>query len=289
MTIPRRDILLGLLVMTVWAANTVAIKFITIEIPPFTGLAIRLSIGSLIFAPFFRWQGRKKFWLITQIIMLLAVLHWGSLIWSIDKLEASTAAILLQTQVIFSTLIGFFIFKEKFGWRTLAGIAMGIAGVAILVGLPQNPPAMIGVIGMGLSMLMIASSYARMKSLSDIAPLNYMAHMHMIALIPVALAALFLESPSSIEWNSVNFNTLIPALLYQVFIVAGAHMLWQRLMTRNQMSGLPNLSLLLPVMGVAFSILLLGEQLTTNILIGGTITTVGVGIVMLRKQKRIES
>lgn len=281
----KRDLFLGLLVITVWAANTVAIKFITIEVTPFVGLAIRLFLGSIIFAPFFRWQGKQKFWLITQIIMLLAVLHWGSLIWSIDKLEASMASILLQTQVIFTTLLGYFIFKERFGWRTFAGIAMGIAGVAILVGLPQNPPSMIGVIGMAFSMLSIALAYARMKSLSDIAPLNYMAHMHIIAVIPVTIIALLIEKPLQTDWSGIDYTILIPALLYQVFIVAGAHMLWQRLMTRNKMSGLPNLSLLLPVIGVTFSILLLGETITPAILIGGTITTVGVGIVMLRKQK----
>lgn len=282
----KRDVLFGLLVILIWASNTIAIKLITTEIPPFTGLAIRLALGTIMLIPFYRWPGMDKFKLIAQIVFLLVVLHWGSLIWSIDKLDASMAAILLQTQVIFSTLIGFFIFKESFGWRTKGGIALGIIGVIALVGLPENPPAMIGVIGMIFSMSMISSSYARMKSLHGITPMNYMAHLHLLGLFPVIALAFALEEPLAIDTSTINYNTLIPALLFQVIFVGGAHTIWQRLMTRNAMSGLPNLALLLPVFGVALAIIILGDSVTLSMIIGGTVTTLGVGIIMIRKQKK---
>lgn len=283
---PPKDIALGLLVMLSWALNAVVIKFITLEVEPFTGLSIRMIIACIIMAPFFRWLGRDKFWLVAQIVVLMAVLHWGSLIWSIDKLDASMAAILMQTQVIFAVLLGRFLFHETFGWRTGAGIALGILGVIILVGLPQNPPSLAGVLGMIFSMLMIAFSYARMKKLTDINPLNYIAHMHIIAALPIFAIAFTFETPLDWDWSTVNYWILIPAILFQVIIVSASHTLWQRLMSRNAMSGLPNLTLLLPVLGVFFAVLLLGETVTTSMIIGGILTTTGVGIVMIRKQKK---
>ena len=287
--VSKRDLLLGLLVILGWAGNTVVIKFITLELEPFTALAIRLAIGSLIFLPFLRWTGKQKFTQLVQIVFFMSVLHWGSLIWAIDKLGASMSAIIMQIQVIFAILIGRFFFNEEFGWRTWAGIGIGITGVIVLVGLPETPPPIAGVAAMVFSMLTIVIAYARMKTLDGVSSINYVGHMHIIALIPITLTAFLLETPMDIDWASINKTTLLPALAYQVIIVSGVHMLWQRLMARNAMSGLPNLTLLLPVFGVILAFIFLGERLSPAMLFGGALTTCGVGIVMLRQQKKLKS
>ena len=285
-SVSKRDLLLGLLVIMAWAGNATALKFITMDVEPFTGLTIRLILGSLIFLPFLRWPGKEKFWLIVQIIFLLVVLHWSSLIWAVDKLEASTSAILFQMQVIFATLIGVFVFKEKIGWKTSSGIAIGIAGIIILVGMPQTPPAIDGVLVMTFSMFTFAASYARMKALKDISPLNYSAYMHILPLIPIAAITIMIEEPIKTDWQAINPVPFIGSLIYQLIIISGAHMLWQRLMTRNAMSGLPNLALLLPVFGVIFAMIFLGDKLTRDMIAGGLVTMFGVGIIMLRQQKK---
>lgn len=272
--------------MLIWAGNAVVIKFITLELPPFTGLALRVTLASIIFLPFLRWTNKETFIRLIFIMLFLTVLHWGSLIWSIDKLDASMASILMQVQVIFTVLLGRFFFAEKFGWRTGAGIAMGITGVIILVGLPQSPPSMIGVSGMLFSMITVAISYALMKGLKGVSPTNYIAHMHLIPVLPVIGLAFTFETPLSIEWTEVNYQILSITMLYQVFAVSAVHMLWQRLMARNEISILPNLTLLLPLFGVMFAMTFLGETITPSMIAGGIITTLGVGIVMVRKQKK---
>ncbi|MFK7840136.1 MAG: DMT family transporter [Bdellovibrionales bacterium] len=282
----HKDILLGLLVMLVWAGNTVVIKFITLELPPFTGLALRVTLASIIFLPFLRWPGKQTFIRLCATMFMLCVLHWGSLIWSIDKLEASMAAILLQIQVIFTVILGRFVFGETFGWRTACGIGIGIIGVVILVGLPQNPPAINGVLGMIFSMVTVAISYAIMKGIKDVSPTNYIAHMHLIPLIPVIALAFMFESPTQIEWQSINYKIITITMLYQVLLVSSVHMIWQRLMHRNKLSILPNLTLLLPIFGVVIAMIFLNEDITTTMLIGGLLTTCGVTIVMIRQQQK---
>lgn len=283
-----RDLMLGFLVMLGWAGNTVVIKFITLEVEPFTGLALRFVLATLLFLPFLRLVGRAQFVVLFQICVCMAVLHWGSLIWAIDRLDASMAAILMQMQVIFAALIGRFFFGENFGWRTGAGITLGIAGVAVLVGLPAEPPAMSGVLGMVFSMLTIVIAYARMKAIEGVSSINYMAHLHVIGIVPVLFMAFTLEAPFSFDWAGVDWWVLGPALAYQVLLVSGAHMLWQRLMSRNALSGLPNLTLLLPVLGVSLAVVFLGDQITVTMVMGGVLTMIGVGIVLWRKRVRGE-
>lgn len=272
--------------IVIWAVNSVVIKYITIEVPPFTGLALRFILACAIFAPFLRFVSKDKFILLVQITVLLAVLHWASLIWGIDKLDISTTNIVLQTQVIFATFLGWLMFKEKIGWRTTAGMLCGIAGVIILVGLPKEQPSLVGVASLLFSMVAIALSYTRQKLLTDVSPLNYIAHLHVIGLIPILLIAFLLEEPTQVEWNEVNYWMLGGCLAFQVFIVSGAHTLWQRLMNRNHLSILPNLTLLLPVLGVILGIIFFDETLHRGIIFGGLTTMLGVGIVMFRKQKR---
>jgi len=219
-------------------------------------VTIRFAVALLFFAPFFRWPGNEQFKILFQVCFFMSICHWGSLIWAIDKLDASMAAILMQMQVIFAALLGRFFFAEKFGWRTGSGIGLGILGVAILVGLPQNPPAFLGVLGMIFSMATLAICYARMKAMKGISSINYIAHLHVIGIIP-AIALMFLfESPQTdVDWGALNYTLLIPAFLYQALVMSVSHMLWQRLIARNTMSSMPNLTLLLPVFGVVMAML----------------------------------
>ena len=199
------------------------------------------------------------------------------------------AAILMQMQVIFAALIGRFFFNETFGWRTSAGIGLGILGVAVLVGLPQNPPAFVGVLGMVFSMATLATSYARMKAMKGISSINYIAHLHVIGIIPAIALMFMFETPQNVQWMELNYKLLIPAFLYQALVMSASHMLWQRLIARNTMSTMPNLTLLLPVFGVIMAMLAFGDTITATMIAGGTLTMLGVGIIMIRKQKRIES
>lgn len=289
MNLTRRDFLLGMLVIISWALNAVVIKFITNEIDPFTGLSIRLVLVSLVFLPFLRFVERDKFWRLVQISMLICVLHWASLIWSIQRLDASMAAILLQMQVIFTLFWGWLFFGERFGWRTGIGIALGFAGVVVLVGLPATPPALSGVLGIIFSVITLTLGYARMKGLSDMGAGNYIVITHLVALPPVLAVTFLMERPLEIDWSGVNHTNLWLSLAFQVFVVSISHMLWQRLMNRNAMSVLPNLTLLIPFLGVGFAVLMLGESITIPMLAGGALTTLGVAIILIRKtQKQLQ-
>jgi O-acetylserine/cysteine efflux transporter len=282
----RRDLLLGLAVVVAWALNTVIIKIITDEVEPFTGLCLRLILACIIFGPFLRPVSWRQFRTLMEITALICVLHWASLIWAIDRLDASMAAILLQMQVIFAPFFGWLLYKERFGWRTGFGIILGIIGVIILVGLPENPPAISGVLGLVFSTITLTLGYARMKELDDIAPMNYIAQTHVFALPPMLILTFALESPLDINWGDIHYLPFITALVFQVVVVSIAHMQWQRLMNRNEMSVLPNLTLLIPFLGVGFAVLILGEAITWPMVFGGMVTTLGVAIILIRKQQK---
>lgn len=284
--ISRQDIFLGIIVMAIWAMHTIVIKMITIELEPVTALMIRVVLSSALFLPFIRKVSRKQLIILFQISMLMAVLHWGTLFWAMDRLEASVTIIIMQIQIIFAIFWGIVLFGERIGWRSGVGVLLGLIGIVILVGMPEQPPSIPGVIALILSMVFVSLCYARMKALSGMSPLNYLAYMNAMALIPTIILAFVMERPLEFDWGGVDYAYITLPLFFQIVVVGISHIIWQRLLTRNDMTVLPNLILLMPFMGVIFAMLILGETLTTSMIFGGLLTTAGVGIILIRKSQK---
>jgi O-acetylserine/cysteine efflux transporter len=73
------------------------------------------------------------------------------------------------------------------------------------------------------------------------------------------------------------------AFLYMA-LIAGliGQGLWYRLVQRYETNQIMPFTILVPVMAVAFGILLLGETLTWQLSLGGIVTIAGVAIIVLR-------
>lgn len=274
---------LCLFVIAIWGANIVAIRAGVQEMAPLTFLALRFSLTALAFIPFIQWPGIRQAWIVCQVGLLMGVLHQGFLYAGMPYLDAGTMSILLQAQVIIVTLIGWLFLKETIGWRTWAGIALGLAGIMVLFGGPSLTGQTIGFVYGFLSAFFIALCYVRMKALKDVKPLTFIALMNISSALPM-LAISYGVSPES--WHSLpayNWHMLGGILAIQVFILSATHIVWQKLLATHPVSQIAPWTLLMPVFGAGFAWPLLGEPITVPMMIGGLLTIAGVGIITLRR------
>ena len=116
--------------------------------------------------------------------------------------------------------------------------------------------------------------------------MNYLAHLNLLSLVPIVCMAFFMEDPIDYAWEDVDYLYLLLPFIFQIGIVSISHILWQQLLTRNDMSILPNLILLMPFFGVIFAMIILDEPLTISMITGGLVTTAGVGIILVRKSQK---
>lgn len=283
-----RDIFLALLVIIVWAANVIAVKLAVVEAPPLTVLALRFGLTGLVFLPFVCGLTRPALIGLAQIALLMGVLHQGLLFVGMTYLPAGITSILLQTQVIFAALIGIFIFREHTGWRTWTGIGLGVAGVAVMFSAGAAGNGISGetfITGFGimiLSTLSLAFAYMRLKQLPSVAPATFLFGINGLAFPLVALAAVLFDRDG---WNMLpdaNWLLLGGVFAFQIVFVGLSHIVWQRLLSRNPLSMVTPFVLLLPVFGVIMAIAVLGEKLTMSMLAGGTVTMLGVAIIIVR-------
>jgi O-acetylserine/cysteine efflux transporter len=185
--------------------------------------------------------------------------------------------------VIFATLLGLFIFKEKIGWKTWSGIALAIAGIAVMLGAPDIMQHPVGSLAVLASSFAAALSYIRMKQLKAVHAATYMGLTTFIA-VPFLMLGSFLFEPQS--WANLpdaNWSILGPIFFCQATVLSITHIWWQRMIHQHDISKVSAFTLLVPVFTVVLSVSLLDEALTWPVMIGGLMTVGGVAVIMLRR------
>ncbi len=61
---------------------------------------------------------------------------------------------------------------------------------------------------------------------------------------------------------------------------AAGYMLWYKLLVRNRIDQLLPFTLLMPAMGVATGVVVLGESLPASLLVGGAIILLGLAVIV---------
>jgi hypothetical protein len=123
--------------------NIVAVKFSNQDSPPFFGAGLRFALAGTVFLaiavigkiPFPR--GRALLGSVLYGIYGF-VLAFGLVYWALQTLPASIAGVIVAAVPLFTLLLAAVQGLEPFRWRGLAGGALAVAGIAVLVGTPQD-------------------------------------------------------------------------------------------------------------------------------------------------------
>jgi drug/metabolite transporter (DMT)-like permease len=187
-------------------------------------------------------------------------------------LTASLAAILNATTVMFVAIVAAVWMGDALTARKAIGIILGIFGVSVLVGwdpLPLNGAVLLAVAAMLLASLSYAlgATYAK-RSFSGIPPLGMAIGQLGAAgalLLPLAVVSVPERAPSTV----VTFSMLGLALLS----TAVAYLIYFRLIENVGPTSTLTVTLLVPVFGLLFGVLLLDEPF-------GIGTLAGLGIIL---------
>ena len=187
-------------------------------------------------------------------------------------LTASLAAILNSTTVMFTAIVAAVWMGDALTARKAIGIVLGIVGVSVLVGwdpLPLNGIVLLAVVAMLLASLSYAlgATYAK-QSFSGIPPIGMALGQlggAVALLLPLAVVSLPERAPSTV----VTFSMLGLAFLS----TAVAYLIYFRLIENVGPTSTVTVTLLVPVFGLLFGVLLLEEPF-------GPGTLAGLGIIL---------
>jgi drug/metabolite transporter (DMT)-like permease len=278
-------------VPAIWGGTFVAGKHVVATFSPLMGSFARYVIAcvALVVAAFVierglprvtRRQAAATFVLGALGIFAYNLFFMGAL----ERLPASRAALIIALNPIVTITISALVLKERLRTRRWIGVAIALLGVWIVIS--HGDFAHLASAGIGLGeffMLGAVTSWALYTiigrrvlagGLTPIAATNYAA-LWGTAMLGVVAAPQFGElQASQFDWR------MVAALLYLGVLGTAVAFVWYYTSIKRFGAAIASIfNNLVPVFGVAISVLVLGEPLLPSMLIGGAIAICGVMMV----------
>lgn len=282
----RKDGLLALLVVVVWGLNFVVIKLGLHNMPPLMLAGLRFLLVAF---PALLFVARPKIPL-TLLLGYGLTISFGQFAFLFCAISlgmpAGLASLVLQAQAFFTIILGAFIFGERLQAKQLAGIALAIFGVLVLVKASlggQHVPLVGFMLTLAAALSWACGNIFNKKIMSHASRPPIMSLVVWSALIPVLpfmLASWILDGPQVMAESLLHIDLLtILSLLYLAFIATiVGYGIWGALLGRYETWRVAPLSLLVPVVGMASAALLLGETLNSLQLLGAVLIMAGLYI-----------
>jgi drug/metabolite transporter (DMT)-like permease len=270
--------LLGLLAL-LWGSSYAWIKLAAESVTPLTIAAVRVTLAALVLG--LLWRPRGLPWGATLVQALLnSVLPWSMLAWAASRIDSSLAAVLNSTSPLFVFLITWLVTgHEPATRRKLAGVLLGLAGVMVIVGIPDAGPSRLA----ELACLAGAACYAaaavfgrRFDKLPATATAAGAMLWAAVILLPLSL---LVERPWTLSPSATSLAALAALAL---FSTALALVLYFHLLPRLGSIAVSSQSYLRIAVGVALGALLLGEAPGTAAWIGIALILGGVAAMSAR-------
>lgn len=286
--LPRQGLLLLAGLSLFWGLNWPIMKVVLSEVPPLYFRASCLLAGGLGMLALARGGGMaiavpRGSWPRLLLLALFNIIGWNVLIvYGVALLPSGRAALLGYTMPLWSAILSAWLLGERITARRLAGLALGLAGVAVLVGgsldgLRQSP---VGVACMILAAWSWALGIVLLKRLPVALPTSSLTGwMMLLGALPILVVAIPLESSRLVVpgfWPAFGmvYNTLLAFMF--------CYWAWNRivLMVPVAVSSLSSLST--PVIGVLGGVVFLGEPLGWRELLAMALILAAVASVSLR-------
>lgn len=276
--------------LVIWGSSFVAIKFAYTTYPPLTLAAVRfvvatLILGALTLLPKNRVKLEKKDILTVAVcgltgIMLYAVLQNIAMQWT----SASSATLIIASYPIITLLMESLIYKTKLSWMKIVAILIAICGVVIL-SYVKTESRISGEL-LGILLLMAAGvfwavyNFMMKRVVNQYPPITLLFYITLFGTIFLLPLSLFERT----AWQTPTLLSFSMMLFLGVFCSVIAYLLYNRGLKTMAPSTITSMLNLMPIIGVFFSWILLGEQVTLRKIIGGTIVILGV-MLSVRKSK----
>jgi drug/metabolite transporter (DMT)-like permease len=262
----RTGLLLLLFAVVGWGSNWPPIKLLIEELPLFTARAWPGLAGALALALVVRLSGERLavprgLWPRLCLAAALNITAWmGLSSFALLWLTASETCLICYTMPLWAALLAWPLLGERPGPRRLLALALGMAGLLLVVGGRGVELGVAKLPGVGFA-LAAAVLFALGTVLTKRRPLAMppgaaVAWQVFLGMLPMVAAALLLERPdigavSPLAWGLIAYAAIVPlCLCYLAWFAA-----LRRLPAGVAVSG----TLVAPVVGVLGSALVLGE------------------------------
>ncbi|MCF8878355.1 EamA family transporter [Hyphobacterium sp. SN044] len=287
---------LGLVAMClIWGFNFVVAKFsiagIPAWVPGFEGSPpiffafLRFLLLAMVLAPFLRPM--PKDWpRLLGVAACMGGVQYALIFIGLQSATPSGMAITLQLGVPFATLLSVVWLGERLGPLRVVGTIAAFTGVALVSADPANLTISLGLL-FGIGAAAVSAVGMILVKKIDMKPFRLQAWIGVLSIGPLLVLSLLLERGQIAAVMSGGFLFVL-ALIYTVGLVnMFGHGVFYHLIQRYETNLIAPLTLMAPLSGVAFGILVAGDPLGWRLAVGGAIALAGVALVAARPNKTL--
>ena len=291
----RLDWLLFVVLGFLWGSSYLFIKIgIDAGLQPFTLIALRLLFGFGLLAAvvFFAREPLPRDPRTIGHLAVLGVfsvaLPFGLITWAELYVDSSLAAVLTSAVPLFVIPFAALLLPaERITFNAILGIAIGLVGVAVIVGFDAGSlaeselTAELALIGAAASYA-IGGVYAR-RNVHGLRPMIPAFAQVGFALLYTSILALVLEQP----WQATVTADALLAVIWLGLLGSGAaYLVFFRLLGRWGATRTSLVAYLLPIWGIVLGALVLAEPIDGRLVIGTALVISGIALVNLRRNLR---
>lgn len=278
------DILQIIAMAAVWGGSFLFLRIATPDFGPVPLIAIRVAVTALFLLPVllvrpaWRAQFRRNVGKLSLLGLINAAIPFPLFAYSTLFVTAGFASIINATAPLFAALVAGIWLRDRITIGGFLGLIVGFGGVVLLVGgLPDASPGALLAIGgslfaaflYGVSASFVKRHLAGVNTwVTTIGSFGFAALM----LAPLAVVTWPAVAPSSTSWTAV--------LLLAVVCTAIPNIYYFRLVLRVGPGKAMSVAFLIPVFGILWGALLLGEKVTPAMLGGGAVVLLGTALVV---------
>lgn len=272
------------LLAAIWGASFLLMKLGAAEFGPFVTAFLRVFLAALFLLPLLLWQQqmpalRAKLVPILLVGVLNSGLPFALYCFAVLHITTGLSAILNATVPLWGALVAWVWLRDSLTGSRIVGLVIGFVGVAALAWdkasfSGADPLSGLAVMACLTATLLYGLAASFTKKYLDGTPAMANAAGSQVGASLVLLAPALMTIPT----KTPGLQAWIAIILLAFFCTAMAYILFFRLITRLGPARTVTVTFLLPVFGVAYGSVLLGEALTWSMLVFGAVIVLGTAL-----------
>jgi drug/metabolite transporter (DMT)-like permease len=284
------------LFVMLWSTGFIASKVGGEHAEPFTFLAIRFSLATVLLAPLMLFGKRPSARAARDAALTGALIHTayiGGVMWALRLgMPAGVVAIIVCLQPLLTSLLAGPLLGERIDRRHWMGIALGLVGAVLVLApkmalaggidmAPAAPISLLAVIGAVAALIGITTGTLYQKAHGTTGDLPKLAFYQYVGAASVAAILSLATETRAVDWSTEFFM----ALAWLVVVLSlGAIGLLLMMIRASAVSRVTSLFYLVPVTTAVFAWALFGEQLTAVQGVGMVLVMLAVAMIGSRRR-----
>lgn len=291
MTPPSRaiaplDFLQLLAIALIWGANNVAAKVAVDAFPAMMTAALRFGVVLVLLAPWLRWPAGGNWKLFVAMLACAGPLHFGVLYTGLRMAEHVTPMVVaMQLWAPASVIVAAIWLGERVDLLRWGGVALAFAGAVSLTFDPTVFSQAGALAVTGCASVIYGAGAAMMRRVAPMKALSMQAWVAAATAPAMAVGSAIgergqveaVQTASWVVWAAILFGALVSSVLASTMLF--------RLVQKYEVSRTTPYLLLSPAFSFVLAGLLLGDDITFQIVLGAAITMGGVALVALSERR----